>query len=79
MPRRGECENLTVPVCISASHIAFGSGRMEPVFMVLAKSAALTISIAFEGKQALQDVPYAKLLPLLRDAKQILTQEEAQA
>ncbi|MCH8526463.1 MAG: FAD-dependent oxidoreductase [Kiritimatiellae bacterium] len=77
VPKRGECENLAVPVCISASHIAFGSVRMEPVFMVLAESASLAISIAFEGKQPLQDVPYSLLLPLLRETKQILTQEDA--
>ncbi len=79
VPRRGECENLAVPVCISSSHIAFGSVRMEPVFMVLAESAALAVSIAFKQKTALQDVPYPELLPLLREAKQVLTREDAMA
>ncbi len=77
VPRRGECENLAVPVCLSASHIAFGSIRMEPVFMVLAESTALAISVAFPEGKALQDVAYNKLLPLLRDAGQILTQDDA--
>lgn len=79
VPRRGECENLAVPVCISASHIAFGSVRMEPVFMVLAESAALAIALAMPEKAALQDVPYAKLLPRLREARQVLTQADAAA
>ncbi|MDR2970049.1 MAG: FAD-dependent oxidoreductase [Tannerellaceae bacterium] len=46
IPARGECRNLLVPVCLSASHIAFGSIRMEPVFMVLAQSAAVAASMA---------------------------------
>ncbi|MCC5844528.1 MAG: FAD-dependent oxidoreductase [Verrucomicrobia bacterium] len=73
VPRKSECENLAVPVCISASHIAFGSVRMEPVFMVLAESATLAISLAAADNAPLQDVPYAKLLPLLREARQVLT------
>jgi len=40
VPRRGEAANLFVPVCLSASHIAYGSIRMEPVFMILGESAA---------------------------------------
>ncbi|MEX2382448.1 MAG: FAD-dependent oxidoreductase [Opitutales bacterium] len=79
VPRKDECENLAVPVCISSSHIAFGSVRMEPVFMVLAESAALAVSLAHPGRQALQDIPYAKLLPLLRKARQVLTREDAGA
>jgi hypothetical protein len=72
VPRKSECENLAVPVCISASHIAFGSVRMEPVFMALAESATLAIALAFPEKRALQDVQYSSLLPLLREANQIL-------
>jgi hypothetical protein len=72
VPRKHECENLAVPVCISSSHIAFGSVRMEPVFMVLAESAAYAISLALPERLALQDVPYAQLRPLLDDAQQVL-------
>ena len=79
VPKRGECENLAVPVCISASHIAFGSVRMEPVFMVLAESAALAVAVAHADKRALQDVAYAQLLPRLRQAGQVLTQADAKA
>jgi hypothetical protein len=61
VPRRDECENLLVPVCLSASHIAFGSIRMEPVFMVLGQSAATAVSLAIERGVAVQDVPYPEL------------------
>lgn len=56
VPKRSEVNNLLVPVCLSASHIAFGSIRMEPVFMVLAQSAAVAATIAINKKIAIQDV-----------------------
>lgn len=56
VPKRNEIDNLLVPVCLSASHIAFGSIRMEPVFMVLAQSAAVAATIAIDKKIAIQDV-----------------------
>jgi len=49
VPRRTECTNLLVPVCLSASHIAFGSIRMEPVFMVLGESAAVAAAMSLDG------------------------------
>jgi hypothetical protein len=72
IPRKAECENLAVPVCLSASHIAFGSIRMEPVFMVLAESASIAACLASQQSSALQDVEYAKLRTTLLDAGQIL-------
>jgi hypothetical protein len=72
VPRRGECENLFVPVCLSASHIAYGSVRMEPVFMVLAESAILAASLAIRGGLAVQDVPYAALEDDLTQAGQVI-------
>lgn len=72
VPKRAECENLLVPVCVSSSHIAFGSIRMEPVFMILGQSAATAAAIAIERKIPVQEVPYDVLKEhLLRD-KQIL-------
>ncbi len=60
-PKKEQCENLLVPVCISCSHIAFGSIRMEPVFMILGQSAATAAAFAIEDKCAVQDVDYEKL------------------
>ncbi len=60
-PKPSECSNLLVPVCVSASHIAFGSIRMEPVFMVLGQSAATAAVLAIDGNMAVQDVPYELL------------------
>ena len=60
-PKRGDCENLLVPVCLSASHIAFGSIRMEPVFFALGQAAGTAASIAAAKGLAVQDVPYAEL------------------
>lgn len=73
VPKRGECPNLTVPVCISASHIAFGSLRMEPVFMVLGQSAATLSALALARGCAVQDVPFHELAHLLQADGQILT------
>ncbi|MCC5927647.1 MAG: FAD-dependent oxidoreductase [Cyclobacteriaceae bacterium] len=72
VPKKGELENILVPVCVSSTHIAFGSIRMEPVFMVLGQSAALAAGIAIDKKLAVQDVPYAELKELLIKNKQIL-------
>ena len=58
VPKKEECDNLFVTFCVSASHIAFGSIRMEPVFMVLSQSAATAGAIAIDRKMAVQDVPY---------------------
>jgi hypothetical protein len=60
-PRQSEVENLLVPVCLSATHIAYGSIRMEPVFMILGESAAHAAHLAIRGNLAVQDVPYVQL------------------
>jgi hypothetical protein len=75
VPKRGQCDNLLVPVCVSSSHIAFGSIRMEPVFMILGQSAATAAVMAIEANQAVQDVPYAKLRTRLIQDGQILEHE----
>lgn len=72
VPKKAECENLLVPVCVSASHIAYGSIRMEPVFMILGQSAATAAVQAIDGKQAVQDIDYAKLKEQLLKDKQKL-------
>ena len=72
VPKRGPADNLIVPVCVSSSHIAFGSIRMEPVFMVLAHSAAAAAAIAIERGVSVQDVPYDELRARLLKDGQIL-------
>jgi FAD-dependent oxidoreductase family protein len=72
VPRRGQAGNLIVPVCVSSSHIAFGSIRMEPVFMVLSQSAATAAVLAIDGDVAVQDVPYARLRERLLKDGQVL-------
>lgn len=72
LPKASEAKNLLVPVCISSSHIAFGSIRMEPVFMILGESAATIGSIALNKDCAVQDVTYQELKPLLLKSGQIL-------
>jgi hypothetical protein len=72
VPKRGECANLLVPVCLSATHMAFGSIRMEPVFMVLGQSAATAAAQAIDANVAVQDIDYAKLRERLLADKQVL-------
>ncbi len=71
-PRQTECENLLVPVCLSASHIAYGSIRMEPVFMVLGQSAAMAAAMAIEENVPVQKIDSAELRRLLLAAGQVL-------
>jgi hypothetical protein len=72
VPKKDECQNLFVPVCLSSSHIAYGSIRMEPVFMILGQSAAAAAVQAIDSKVAVQDVDYAKLKEQLLKDKQKL-------
>ena len=72
VPKQGQVENLLVPVCVSSSHIAFGSIRMEPVFMILGQSAATAAVLAIDGRQAVQDVAYPQLREQLLKDGQIL-------
>jgi hypothetical protein len=72
VPKRGSVANLLVPVCVSSSHIAFGSIRMEPVFMVLGQSAATAAALALESNVAVQDLPYARLRERLLKDGQVL-------
>lgn len=76
VPKEAECKNLLVPVCVSSSHIAFGSIRMEPVFMILGESAATAASIAIDDTVSVQKVAYKKLEAQLLKGKQRLTFEK---
>lgn len=72
VPQKGECPNLLVPVCVSSSHIAYGSIRMEPVFMILGQSAATAAALAIDAGVSVQDVSYDKLREHLLKDKQVL-------
>lgn len=72
VPARGEADNLFVPFCLSASHVAFGSIRMEPVFMGLAQAAVIAASICQREKLPAQSLDYASLRPELLKAGAVL-------
>ena len=72
VPKKQECRNLLVPVCLSASHAAYGSIRMEPVFMILGQSAGTAAVLAIDEGVAVQDIPYEKLKArLLKDGQKL--------
>jgi hypothetical protein len=70
IPKKGECENLLVPVCMSSTHIAFGSIRMEPVFMILGQSATTAAVHAIDDGCAVQDIAYDRLADRLKEDRQ---------
>lgn len=72
LPKKEECRNLIVPVCISCSHIAFGSIRMEPVFMILGQSAGTVAVIAIRDGKDIHDISYDKLKKTLETDGQIV-------
>lgn len=72
VPKKEECSNLLVPVCVSSSHTAFGSIRMEPVFMILGQSAAAAASLSIDREIAVQDLDYESLRKVLLEEKQVL-------
>jgi hypothetical protein len=76
-PRKPDCENLLVPVCLSATHVAICTIRMEPVYMMMGHAAGLAAAMAAEGGSAVQDVGGAKLIARLRSQGAVLRREEA--
>ncbi|MFM9330755.1 FAD-dependent oxidoreductase [Paenibacillus mesotrionivorans] len=75
VPKEAECTNLIVPVCVSATHAAYGSIRMEPVFMILGQSAAAAASLALDGDGIVQHVEYSELQAVLAEEHQVLKVE----
>lgn len=73
IPASGQCENLLVPVCLSASHVAFCSIRMEPQFMILGQAAATAASLCIDMKSSVQNLDYKLLSQRLINDNQILT------
>jgi hypothetical protein len=72
IPKRQECTNILVPVCVSCSHIAFGSIRMEPVFMILGQSSGIIASLAIDSNKSIQDLNYIDIKAKLEASGQIL-------
>jgi hypothetical protein len=72
VPKQGECPNLLVPVCLSSSHIAYGSIRMEPVFMVLGQSAGTAAVLVIDDGVDAQKLDYDRLRKRLLADKQVL-------
>lgn len=72
LPKIKECQNLLVPICVSSSHIAYGSIRMEPVFMILGQSAATAAVLSIDNKVSPQKLPYEKLREVLLKDQQVL-------
>lgn len=76
IPKKGDCENLFVPVCVSASHMAFGSIRMEPVFFALGQVAGAAAALSLDADCAVQDLSYESLKKVLLDGGQVLKSEK---
>ena len=77
VPKQDQCENLVVTICVSSSHIAFGSIRMEPVFMILGQSGATAAVLAMDHNLSVQQVPYPLLRAQLLKDGQVLSYAEA--
>ena len=76
IPKKGDCENLFVPVCVSASHMAFGSIRMEPVFFALGQVAGAAAALSIDAGCAVQDLPYESLEKVLLAGGQVLKSDK---
>lgn len=72
VPQKSQCENLLVPVCMSASHVAYGSIRMEPQYMIMGQACGLAAVQALRTQKAVQDIDVAALQAKLREQKQVL-------
>lgn len=77
IPKKEECSNLIVPICMSASHVAYSSIRMEPVYMVLGQSAGTAAALSINRNTSVQDLPYAALRAQLIADKQVLDPKPA--
>jgi hypothetical protein len=72
IPKRENCSNLIVPVCVSCTHIAFGSIRMEPVFMILGQSAGTIAALSLDKRKTIHDLTYEEVRKQLESDGQIL-------
>jgi hypothetical protein len=76
LPKENQATNLLVPVCLSASHVAYGSIRMEPVFMILGQSAGTVAVLSIDGDKPVQKVAYDEVKPILVKDGQVLYREK---
>jgi hypothetical protein len=72
LPRRTEVSNLLVPVCLSASHVAYSTLRMEPVYMIIGQAAGVVAAMAIKGKVPMHDINTQTLAAKLRGQRAIL-------
>jgi len=79
IPKRQECQNLFVVCAVSASHMAYGTIRMEPVFMLLGHSAAAAAVQCIDSDRAVQDINYRELAGTLRKEGQVLSMRDVRA
>lgn len=77
LPKKEHCTNLIVPVCLSASHIAYGSIRMEPVFMMLGQGAGTVAAIALQEGKGVQDILYEQIRSQLIEQGLVVEWDEA--
>src|SRR5207247_5888760 len=75
IPKAGECVNLLVPVCMSASHVAYGTVRMEPVYMILGQASGVAAALTIEEGATVQTVAVDKLQAKLKAQKAVLSPE----
>jgi hypothetical protein len=75
-PKRSESTNLLVPVCLSATHAAYSSIRMEPQYMIIGQAAGVAAALAVHSHLAVQDIPIAELQKKLRNEGAILSLED---
>ncbi|MCI0458938.1 MAG: FAD-dependent oxidoreductase [Gemmataceae bacterium] len=76
VPKRKAISNLLVPVCVSSSHVAYGTIRMEPVYMILGQASGVAAMLAIDGKTSVQEVPVEKLQAKLKAQKAVLSPDE---
>ncbi len=72
LPERNEVQNLLVPVCFSASHVAYSSLRMEPQYMILGHAAGVAAKLAIQGKLSVQDIDTATLTKRLLEQGSVI-------
>ena len=79
LPQKDQVDNLLVPVCLSASHVAYSSVRMEPQYMIIGQAAGVVASLAIRNRVAVQDVHVAILQKKLHERKAVLDLKDAEA